>query len=887
MTTTSQKEGEQPKAVGMLEEAFRWMDKALRSLAMYTREHQVARSFETSTGQHLAAIPDQEGETWIEVRAKALLHGEREVYREDPEAEGFVFRMHRDGIRRLCLLPGLDLEEVGRLVQVFQADLDAPEHFDDDMVTLMWEAELDHVKTVVADLLTVLPDDADLRPCQDMMDRIIAAAMETRLEQGQTGGGGETIRMAKQAFGGLDPEEVAEVLTGVDGRGGPTPYEEAEEQLAALREQLDAPGALERFAEILYRGVALDPAHAENARTTFDLLVQALIKTQRYAELLRLIELTATLGESLAGTAGAAEKMLASLAHSGRVEALVDSLEAPETEAPVVLDILRRVPAEHLGDVVKAAARISDRDRRAQLTQVMAQLGAASPERFKPHLEAASPMEVRLALDALLAIGTEDALAALEPLRRHPSADMRITMLRLTQDLVSPALTQVRRAMLEDIYPRVRAEAERCLARLKDPELVKRLFRRLVDGTLRDQSPAEKRRVCAILGTAAGRHEHKLLQELVKRGRVLSGRRQQELCVAAAHGLAATGDRKHLELLEQTAEKRLMARQVRDACREAAEALRKGRKPMISVATPVAPSPPEPAAPSLDPAGAPVPRSLDPAAPASGVEPPDEDREVLPALDPSERDLDPRDDVDLPPLDLFGSEEQEPAGSEAELPYDSTLPALDDAELAFVPDVEPPHLLDIEDTPPPSSEACRDEKGSMSAPAGPAPEEPPSTPIRQDPVVDLGFMDLDGGSRTSSTALKVDDGYLQEPSPHADAPAPVDRPRSSAAQLDALLREYVKEPAPSAAEGGAAKDGDDVESGDAVDDLLKRYLDSAPQEQDAAAGAASGRGGGEGRRRRPRRAVEAPDRQDDKPPKEQDEPSDLESLLRSYVEDGE
>jgi hypothetical protein len=39
------------------------------------------------------------------VRAKALTTGEAAVFEEEPESEGFVFRLHRDGVRRLCLLP--------------------------------------------------------------------------------------------------------------------------------------------------------------------------------------------------------------------------------------------------------------------------------------------------------------------------------------------------------------------------------------------------------------------------------------------------------------------------------------------------------------------------------------------------------------------------------------------------------------------------------------------------------------------------------------------------------------------------------------------------------------------------------------------------------------
>jgi len=576
-------EGRAGAAAALLEEAFRWMDKALRSLSIYDAGHQVARAFRTSTGQHFVEITEQEGETWIDVRAKSLCCGEQEIYREDPKSEGFVFRMHRDGVRRLCLLPGLSLSEVERLVAALQTDLERPEQFDNDMVTLLWEAELEHVRFIVADLLTQAPEQAeDLRPYQDLMNRIIAAATAEQLPEGARRRDLASIRLSAQAFGDLDPEQLAATLDVAD-EGSVDPFGAMGPELDALRAEYDDPRTLARFVEILYRSLALVPERAQGVLGSFELLVQALLRSGRVEDLLEVVRSLGAFGQELGDAAG---RMVERVFLGANVSAMLRLLAQGDAAQPSpVLDLLRLAPAERCGEILAAAAPLTDVSR--DVAEILAELAADRPALVAPNLESREQAEVQLALDVLLTIGTEEALDCLRPLRQHPQPDMRIWLLRLTQDLRSPAVAAVRRAMLEDPSARVRAEAERCLARHADPELVKRLLRRLADGSLKEQSFAEKRRVCTMLGSFGGPREVRLLKELVQRGRVLGGRRQVELCAAAAHGLAATDDRAHLELLEQTAGRRLMARQVREACREAAEVLRQGRRSRSSQVRPI------------------------------------------------------------------------------------------------------------------------------------------------------------------------------------------------------------------------------------------------------------------------------------------------------------
>lgn len=586
---------EQRQRVELLEEAFQSLQRALRASTIYTDGHQVAQDFISVAGAHFSAVPDALGDTWIDVRARALTMGEAVVFEEDSASEGFVFRLHRDGVRRLCLLHGLEEQEIERLMRVLRADLNAPEHFDADMVTLLWDAELDNVRYIVAELLGERDDDGEeLEQYRDLMDEIIAAATTALLPEGEEARHDEALlRIASQAMSDVDPEQVAAALEAAElvGERRLKVADDADGAwLRRLQAQREDPDLLTKFTEVLYRGVVSSgQVEDPEALSTFDLLIQALVQQRRYTDLFNTLALVRALGQG-ASRAGAraddgdelslaAQRMLACLEQPKRLESLVTSLQTPERiDQQALVAVLRMASADALPTLVRTGADLSGSARRV-LIEVLAHRFAAAPARLGAHLQAPHRAEVELACTVLLQINTDEALEALEPLRRHADPALRMELLRATRRSRSQVVRRVRLALVSDEHPRVRAEAEQRLVEHRDPDLSRQLLRRIALGELKGCSFEEKQRVCVHIGAAGGEREVRTLRALVGERHLVGRRDHKDLCAAAAFGLAATGDPAHEALLEQEAGRRITDRQVRRACHDALALLRAGERP--------------------------------------------------------------------------------------------------------------------------------------------------------------------------------------------------------------------------------------------------------------------------------------------------------------------
>lgn len=571
--------------VTLLREAMRTMEKTLRAFSIYAEGHEIIKGFLKELTHLLSSLVEEHGDTWIEVKATALHYGEHEVYREEPDGERFVFGLHRDGIRRLCLMPGLTGEEVARLARVIWIDLDSPQHFDSDRVTLLWDAELENVRYIVAEVLAGGEEEgADLDRYKVMMNDIIASATNTALPPGYTAQRDEKlVRVSTHALADIAPEQIAQTLAIAGDTGSVDPYADKSEPLwiLDLQTQYIDPTVLVKFTEILFRGLA---RHAGEERpaplATFELLFKALAKKERFADLLRIANLVRSAKESPRyGSPEAAERLFGCLLQGERILQMVRGLEQQEADHESIKGLLALAPPDRCADVVRAGAELVSDQGRNTIIDLLVEVAADRPETAADHLRSSSLTETWMAFQALIRVGTPAAIDALTTLRHNPAPNMRLELLRATEKSVSTAIRKARVALLQDDNSRVRAEAERCLARHGDPELIKWLYRRVNDGELLDCSFVEKRRVCELLATSGGPRDRQFLSELVQQGRKpFIRQRQLELCAAAAFGLAATGDLEYVDLLKKEASRRLTNRLIRNSCRQALVKLKETRQ---------------------------------------------------------------------------------------------------------------------------------------------------------------------------------------------------------------------------------------------------------------------------------------------------------------------
>ncbi|KPK75466.1 MAG: hypothetical protein AMJ89_04490 [candidate division Zixibacteria bacterium SM23_73] len=142
--------------------------KALKSLLLYPENNPIPREFKRKLQQNFSDFLDSNEELRLEVKHSQLLYQGRMVYEDQDREEGIAYALHRDGARELVFIKGLEHEELTHFLEALELCLKSTD-LEDDLVTLLWEGDFDHIKyLVVDDLLDVdvpnaedIPDDWD------------------------------------------------------------------------------------------------------------------------------------------------------------------------------------------------------------------------------------------------------------------------------------------------------------------------------------------------------------------------------------------------------------------------------------------------------------------------------------------------------------------------------------------------------------------------------------------------------------------------------------------------------------------------------------------------------------------------------------------------------
>jgi HEAT repeat protein len=126
------------------------LGRTLKTCRLYDADNPTVVRFREGLASDLKALLDRHGPIRLEVTSRELLHEGQPAgaaRREDSLAPAF----HRDGIREITFLPGIEPREVDGFVdQILRVT--GPNAGDDDLVTLLWEAQLPSIAVTSAPL---------------------------------------------------------------------------------------------------------------------------------------------------------------------------------------------------------------------------------------------------------------------------------------------------------------------------------------------------------------------------------------------------------------------------------------------------------------------------------------------------------------------------------------------------------------------------------------------------------------------------------------------------------------------------------------------------------------------------------------------------------------
>lgn len=119
--------------------------RALRDRRTYPAQNPVVLRRRAELLAHLTALLGRLGELPLVVSADTLSWTGEAVYRSDDPRDSLAFTLYRQGVRELTFQRGVTEAEVAALVEALAAPL-AGDEADDDLITLLWSADLRHIR---------------------------------------------------------------------------------------------------------------------------------------------------------------------------------------------------------------------------------------------------------------------------------------------------------------------------------------------------------------------------------------------------------------------------------------------------------------------------------------------------------------------------------------------------------------------------------------------------------------------------------------------------------------------------------------------------------------------------------------------------------------------
>ena len=498
--------------------------RTLKTCRLYEARNPNTVRFREELAGRLGALLERYGSFRLEFTADQVLCDEQAVATAASRDGNFAMPFFRDGLYALSFRPGMEPAELERLLDILLHVTARAADGREDLVTLLWDADLPHlgVSYVSADTDTGLDDAADPLPEDAFTSRgrlMPWPAREEASESGELGAG------SRYGSAGQPGSVAGDASTGGSANETPGahsedwPIAEPEADLEHAYASLDATSAedvdafmarmhLERGEPVAMAAIALvrDALQAQpndQDREDFvEMLERVLRDAIADARWTEAGDVVAYLGECTAGYWDAAFLMQDfAQPESVATNALVRHLdEAPIDETNEFVAFARGLGASAIEWLMGIVALATQQRTRRVLLRTLIEMCAGNPERLAPWVGDPRWFVVRNAVHVIGAAEGRVPVGMFAPLVTHPDTRVRrevVTALAHAEpDDAQPLLLQ----LVCDPDASVRARALHRLGSRRDARVSIALLRIVNEPGFRKRPEEEIRPVLSALG---------------------------------------------------------------------------------------------------------------------------------------------------------------------------------------------------------------------------------------------------------------------------------------------------------------------------------------------------------------------------------------------------
>ena len=524
--------------------------KAVKATRLYPMDNPINRKF----ARELVTQFDETFSMLSEIRltigkTKFFFRGQ-EVLDQPGREDSVPGRFFWDGIREITFRDGLRPQEIIDFLGLCRRNHETADDGEDDLVTLFWEQQFEHITYINVDDILDLDNPDDPVPEEFGTAYMNFVDMEMHnLEDDDENPLGLASELAREIQKKMMEEETD--LFSVAGG-------ERDKLLAEFALE-DSNKILEDILYILQETMFLD-TNEVSFRETVAVITGAmsgLLTDGRLVVaggLLRILndmmeqkpDMTPAMHQSL-------EEALAIGFEEKSCAALVEHLNTNLPDVVAALDdFLGLLPESATGALCQVLSEVTHPAARKRMVEALSRRARAGVDYFIPYLKDPRPEMVR---DVALILGETKSDKAIRPLRelmRHPDVNVRCVALEGLCRLGPAKAGDVLMNALQDRNQNVRLTAVKSLGEA-GRVAVPALMQIIADRDFKERDLAEKKAFFRALATAGGEQALPVFKEFISQKSLFKRQQVEELRACACEALGWVGGRHAHELLEELA----------------------------------------------------------------------------------------------------------------------------------------------------------------------------------------------------------------------------------------------------------------------------------------------------------------------------------------------
>ncbi len=555
-----------PVVLESVKRLLQLLNNTLKSLQIYPKNNPLPKEFKKKLYVGLNEFLDSNDELKLDIESSQMMLDQRVVYEDGEREEGMSYILHRDGIRELVFLKGLDPGEIDDFIEVMESGLGSKE-LEEDLVTLLWEKDFNHIKyLVVDDLLDVQVPTAEEIPDSWDFHRLFSS---------------EIAPVKQEIAVDLDPtaltqqEQTKELLKKLK------EYSPEEiENIQKLLELDEGYQYLDEFFDILTEIWMVEPDFSE-----FDLTMEAVEKIidviitiadfssaskimGRLRKLEEMMRKSSSPSDSLqAKKAERTRQVIDRAGDEERIKKISQILNEKENiDLLSVKEYLFTLNWNSIPFILHMLRELKEFLARKMVCDILVAKGKDKLEIVKDGLSDGRWYVTRNVIWIIGGIGAAEGVKFLKPLVRHPDLRIRKEIITSLIKIPGPEAGALLVLLLEDEDKRIRSLACLGLTKRKERGALPALMAILKDEEFRDKSPDEKKYMIESYASIGRDEAIPLLVNMINRRSWLKRDKHNETRIFAIGALGLIDSIKAKEALLLLHKKRNKV--LRNACEE-------------------------------------------------------------------------------------------------------------------------------------------------------------------------------------------------------------------------------------------------------------------------------------------------------------------------------